>query len=214
MTPVPFWLMIVSIAIAVLPMRAVADDELALAAADRDHRVDRLDAGLERLLHGLAHDDAGRLRLDLARHLRVDRALAVERIAEGVDDAADELRTDRHFEHAPGAADLVAFAELEIIAEDDGADVVLFEIEREGGDRFAGLGRFDLEHLAGHRLGETVDAGDAVLHFEERPDLFDIEFLEVGRFDLAEEDVLDFAGAERGVGGHNSEFGWRSCSSL
>ena len=40
---------------------AVADDQLALAAADRDHRVDRLDAGLQRLLHRLAHDDAGRL---------------------------------------------------------------------------------------------------------------------------------------------------------
>ena len=46
---------------------AVADDQLALAAADRDHRVDRLDAGLQRLLHRLADDDAGRLDLDLAR---------------------------------------------------------------------------------------------------------------------------------------------------
>ena len=33
---------------------AVADDELALTAADRDHRVDGLDAGLERLLDRLA----------------------------------------------------------------------------------------------------------------------------------------------------------------
>ena len=38
---------------------AVADDELALAAADGDHGVDRLDAGLEGLLHRLAVDDAG-----------------------------------------------------------------------------------------------------------------------------------------------------------
>src|SRR5262249_10925247 len=33
---------------------AVTDDELALAAADGDHRVDRLEAGLERLLDRLA----------------------------------------------------------------------------------------------------------------------------------------------------------------
>ena len=46
---------------------AVADDQLALAAADRDHRVDRLDARLQRLLHRLADDDARRLALDLAR---------------------------------------------------------------------------------------------------------------------------------------------------
>ena len=45
---------------------AVADDQLALAAADRDHRVDGLDAGLQRLVHRLAGDDAGRLDLDLA----------------------------------------------------------------------------------------------------------------------------------------------------
>ena len=32
------------------------------------------------------------------------------------------------------AADLVAFLELEVVAEDDGADVVFFEVEREGGD--------------------------------------------------------------------------------
>ena len=38
---------------------AVADDELALAAADGDHRVDGLDAGLQRLLDRLALDDAG-----------------------------------------------------------------------------------------------------------------------------------------------------------
>jgi hypothetical protein len=38
---------------------AVADDQLALAAADRDHRVDGLDAGLQRLGHRLPVGDAG-----------------------------------------------------------------------------------------------------------------------------------------------------------
>ena len=52
-----------------------------------------------------------------------------------------------------GAADLVAFLELEVVAEDDGADVVFFEVQREGGDVVAGLAdERDLEHLAGHRL--------------------------------------------------------------
>src|SRR5919109_3515061 len=53
--------------------RAVADDQLALAAADVRHRVDRLDAGLERLLHGLAVDDSGRLELERARLVALDR---------------------------------------------------------------------------------------------------------------------------------------------
>ena len=73
----------------------------------------------------------GAVRFDLARRLRVDVAHAVDRAAERVDDAADHLRADRHLEHARGAADLVAFLELEVVAEDDGADVVLFEVQRE-----------------------------------------------------------------------------------
>ncbi len=40
---------------------AVADDELALAAADRDHRVDGEDTGLQRLATGVRVDDAGAL---------------------------------------------------------------------------------------------------------------------------------------------------------
>jgi len=181
---------------------AVADDELALAAADRDHRVDGLEAGLHRLADRLADDDARGLRLDLAGHRRGDRALPVDRAAERVDDAADHRRTHRDLEHAGGAADLVALLELEVIAEHDGADVVLFEVEGEGGDGLTGLGGLDLEHLAGHRLLEAVDAGDAVLHLEDGTDLFDIEGVEVGGLDLAEEDVLDLAGTQGGLGSH------------
>ena len=40
--------------------RTVADDQFALAAANRDHRVNRHDAGLHRLADGFALDDAGR----------------------------------------------------------------------------------------------------------------------------------------------------------
>ena len=75
---------------------AVADDQLALAAADVRHRVDRLDAGLQRLLHRLALNDARRLPLDGARLGRRDRPLAVERIPERVDDAAEERLADGH----------------------------------------------------------------------------------------------------------------------
>ena len=46
---------------------AVADDQLALAPADRRHGVDGLDAGLQRLVHGLAAHDAGRLDLHAAQ---------------------------------------------------------------------------------------------------------------------------------------------------
>src|SRR5690606_21487018 len=78
----------------------VADDQLALAAADRDHRVDRLDAGLQRLLHGLPRDDARCDDVDVATALGSDLAAAVERVAERVDHAAEVAGADRDVEHA------------------------------------------------------------------------------------------------------------------
>ena len=71
---------------------AVADDQLALAAADRDHPVDRLEPGLDRRVDGLALDDARGLELGRPGLGRVDVALVVERAAERVDDAAEQLR--------------------------------------------------------------------------------------------------------------------------
>ena len=82
---------------------AVADDQLALAAADRGHRVDGLDAGLQRLVHRLAAGDAGRLDLHAAGVGVGDRALAVDRFAERVDDAAEQRVADRHREERPVA---------------------------------------------------------------------------------------------------------------
>src|SRR2546427_2467683 len=94
---------------------AIADDQLALAAADRDHRVDRLDPGLQWLLHRLALDDAGRDDLDFAGLRGMNRAEAVHRPSQRIHDAAHQRRADGHFEHAGRAADLVALAQLEVV---------------------------------------------------------------------------------------------------
>src|SRR5690606_6694262 len=81
---------------------AVADDQLALAAADRHHRVHRLVAGLHRLADALAVDHARRHALDGRGLLRVDGTLAVHRIAQRIDHAPKQLRTHRHFKDATG----------------------------------------------------------------------------------------------------------------
>ena len=62
---------------------AVADDQLTLATTDRRHRVDRLDAGLHRLVHGLTTHDARSLDLDAALDAADDVAKAVDRDARG-----------------------------------------------------------------------------------------------------------------------------------
>src|SRR5256884_5590035 len=69
---------------------AVADDQLALSAADRNHAVDRLDAGLQRLTNRLAVEHAPRDALKRAALLRGDGALSVHRLAEPIHDAGHQ----------------------------------------------------------------------------------------------------------------------------
>src|SRR5207248_8314662 len=103
--------------------RAVADDHLALAPADVRHRVDRLDPGLERLLHGLAVDDTGRLELERPRLGCLDLPLPVERVAEGIDDTPEQPLADRDARDLARAANRFALAHVLPFAEESAADV-------------------------------------------------------------------------------------------
>ena len=81
---------------------AVADDELALAAADGNHAVDGLDAGLQRHAYALALDDAGRVALDGAVFLRV---------------------------HLARPLDHVAFLDVLVVAQHTNGDAVFFQVQ-------------------------------------------------------------------------------------
>ena len=119
-----------------------------------------------------------------------DRALAVDRVAETVDHAAEQALADRNVDDGAGALDGVAFADRAILAEDHDADVVALEVERHALDA-AG----ELDHLAGLDAVEAVDAGDAVTDGEDLADLGDFGFVaEVG--DLLLENGRDFGGAD------------------
>ena len=126
---------------------AVADDQLALAAADRDHRVDRLDAGLHRLVHRLAGDDAGRLDLDLAAcpWLSIGPLPSI---------GWPSALTTRPTSASPTGTSAILPVRLTVspsldrleVAEQRDADVVLFEVQHQADDALA-----ELEQLAGHR---------------------------------------------------------------
>src|SRR5204863_5593948 len=99
----------------------VADDELALTAADGNHRVDGLEAGLERLLDRLALDDAGGLDLDAASSLALDGTLAVDGLSERVHHASDRGLADRDLHDATGSLDGVALFDARGVAEESDA---------------------------------------------------------------------------------------------
>src|SRR5690606_36341695 len=109
---------------------AVADNQLALAAANRDQGVDGLEAGRHRLMNRLARNDAGSLDVDAATFLGLDRALAVDGIAESVDNTAQQFRTDRNVDDRAGTLDDVAFLDVAVGTEDNDTDIIAFKVQR------------------------------------------------------------------------------------
>jgi hypothetical protein len=73
-----------------LARRAVTDDQFALATANRNHRVNGHDAGLDRLADGFAPDDAGRDFFHWIKRGFLDRPLAVHRAAQTIHHATKQ----------------------------------------------------------------------------------------------------------------------------
>src|SRR5204863_85271 len=100
------------------------------------------------------------------------------------------------------ATHFIAFAQLEIVAENDCADVVFLEVQRESGDLLARRRDRELQHLAGHRGRETIDARNPVFDFQDGADLTNVDVREIRRLDLLEEEFLQLAGSQDGISGH------------
>ena len=135
----------------------VADDQLALSAADGDHAVDRLETGGHRLTNPLAGDHSGGQALDGRELCALDRAFVVDGFAQGVDHSANQRFADRHTHDFAAALDLIALAQLGVVAQKHAADLILFEVH---GQAVHAVGK--LQHLARHHLVQAVETGNAV----------------------------------------------------
>src|SRR5918994_1323251 len=169
---------------------AVADDQLALPAADRDQGVDGLEAGGHRFVDGLARDNSRRLYVDALALRRGDRALAVDRISERVDHPAEQSLADRHVHDGTGALNRLAFFDLAISAENHDADIIGFEIQRHAAGAV-----LELHHLAGLHVVETVDARNAIADREHLTDFRDLGLL-AEILDLLLENCRNLGGAD------------------
>ncbi len=151
---------------------AVADDQLALAAADRDQRVDGLDAGLHRFIHRAARNDARGFHIDAAALGEAfDGAFAVDRVTQRIDDAPEQCLADRNVDDGAGPLDGIAFFDGDIRAEDHDADIVGFEVKRHAFDAAR-----ELDHLAGLHVVEAIDARNAVADGQNLSDFADFRF--------------------------------------
>ena len=89
--------------------------------------------------------------------------LAVEGVAQRINDAANQGITDRHADQFARGPDLVAFDDLPILAENDQTDRVFFEVEPQSDD----LGPGELDHFAGHdAASDREHMSDTVADFE------------------------------------------------
>ncbi len=135
--------------------------------------------GLQRLADRLALGHAGRRSLRPAG-VRSSRSAPCR----PADCPADRprgrrpLRRPARESSRPSASNLVTFVDLQVVAQDDHADAVLFQVERQA-DHAVG----ELDHFAGHHAGQPVDPGDTVTDFQHRSDFADVDLaLELSRF--------------------------------
>src|SRR5690606_29609610 len=128
-----------------------------LAAADGDHPVDCLQTGLQRLVDGTAVHHARRRRLNGAELVCLDGTEPVQRLAQGIDDPADQRVAHGHFHDAPGAVNDVAFFHVVVRSQQHGPDVVFFQVE---GHAVQASGK--LQQFPGDHSLKTPDAGDTV----------------------------------------------------
>src|SRR5690606_10585226 len=108
----------------------IANDQLALATADRHHGVNCLDTGLQRLRYRFTGNNAGSYFFDDVGGFGVDWAFAIDGNAQRVNDAAAQFRSDRHFKNAASGFDRVAFRHTGVITQNNSANRVTLEVER------------------------------------------------------------------------------------
>ena len=147
---------------------AVADDELALPAADRNHRVDRFNSCLQRLAHRLPVQNARRNFLQRIALLRGNRPFVVHRHPQRIHYAPNQRLADRHGHDRVCPLDRIAFFDRRIFAEQHRADLVLFEVQRDTEHLMR-----KREHLARHHFFQSVNTRNAVADADDRAHFLD-----------------------------------------
>ena len=139
----------------------VANDQLALAAADGEHAVDGQQAGFHGLVDRLAGDDVRRGGFDGAVMAGLDGALPVDGATQRVHHAAQEIFAHGHARHAARAIHQATLFHNRVVAKKDAADFVAIQVLHHAANAVGKQQNFAIEcaRQAGNR-------GDAVFHGE------------------------------------------------
>ena len=139
-----------------LARSTVTQNQLALAAPDRNERVDNFEAGLKWHADGRAVHDGRSRAFDGQALTGGHGPAAIERPTERIDHASQQALAHGHVHHSARALDLIAGVQMPVFAEQHDADFVLVHVERDA-EQIAGK----LEELLETRVGKTGDPGNA-----------------------------------------------------
>lgn len=106
----------------------ITNDQLTLTTTNGDHGVDGLETSLHGLVDGLAGKNAGGLELGTTLLLGVDGALAIDGVAESIDDTAEKLGTDGNVDNFAGTLDGLALLDKTIRTEKHDTDLAGLQV--------------------------------------------------------------------------------------
>ncbi len=135
----------------------ITDDQLPLPATDRYHSVNGLEANLNRLVDGLAGDDAGSNFLQSVGQLRVEGTPSIYRSTQGIDDTPLQFRADRHFQNTTCATTRLTFGNTFVVAEYHRTYRIPLKVQGHAVKTAA-----EVDHFSIHDLVQAMDADNAV----------------------------------------------------
>ena len=138
----------------------VTNDEFALSTTNWGHCVDRLDAGLQWLVHWLATHDARSLDFHGAADCANDVTLTVDGRTKCVDNATKHRVTNWDGENATSCFNSLAFFNGVCFAEHNYTDEIFIKVESETNGSV-----LELKKFVHHAIRQARNAGDTVAHF-------------------------------------------------
>ncbi len=148
-----------------LPRLTITDDEFALSTTDRNESVDRLDTGLNRLVHGLSRGDArGDFLHRIMFHCR-DRTLTIDRKSERIHYAPHHLVRDRYRENSFRSFHDISFFQCTRLREEHHTDFIFFEVQYHTDNRLASR-RHAFHHFLREDIRQSRNACHTIAHFE------------------------------------------------
>ena len=128
---------------------AVPDHQFALAPADWNHCIDRLDPGLQGFFNRLPVDHAGSEPLDRIVGFCLNGSFAIDGLAERIHHPSNQALAHGNRHDAACPLDLVALLDMGVFAQQHAADLIFFEIECDARDAALELDQFPRHHVFG-----------------------------------------------------------------